>query len=228
MAIFGFQFEMEISTRPSKSIGSDEDWERAEKALKEVLDTEGLPYDLNEGDGAFYGPKIDIKLKDALGRKWQCATIQCDFALPERFDLHYTDSDGIRKRPVMLHRVVLGALERFMGVLIEHYGGKFPVWLAPVQVVVMNITDDQAPYVKNTANTLAAEGIRVETDLRNEKLSLKIRESVVKKIPYMVIAGKKEMESNTLTVRVRDGGELKDIGLQDFLSRVKDENITRR
>ncbi len=228
MAIFGFQFEMEISTRPSKSIGSDEDWERAERALKEVLDTEGLPYDLNEGDGAFYGPKIDIKLKDALGRKWQCATIQCDFALPERFDLHYTDSDGIRKRPVMLHRVVLGALERFMGVLIEHYGGRFPVWLAPVQVVVMNITDDQAPYVKSIADALAAEGIRFETDLRNEKLSLKIRESVVKKIPYMVIAGKKEMESNTLTVRVRDGGELKDIGLGDFVGRVKDENITRR
>jgi len=228
MAIFGFEFEMEISPRPSKSIGSDEDWERAEKALKEVLDAEGLPYDLNEGDGAFYGPKLDIKLKDALGRKWQCATIQCDFALPERFDLHYTDTDGLRKRPVMLHRVVLGALERFMGVLIEHYGGKFPVWLAPVQVVVMNITDDQAPYVKSIADTLAGEGIRVETDLRNEKLSLKIRESVVKKIPYMVIAGKKEMESNTLTVRVRDGGELKDIGLQDFAGRVKDENITRR
>ena len=228
MAIFGFQFEMEISTRPSKSIGSDEDWERAEKALKEVLDSEALPYDLNEGDGAFYGPKIDIKLKDALGRKWQCATIQCDFALPERFDLHYTDSDGIRKRPVMLHRVILGALERFMGVLIEHYGGKFPVWLAPTQVVVMNITDDQAPYVRTIADRLAAEDIRVETDLRNEKLSLKIRESVVKKIPYMVIAGKKEMESNTLTVRVRDGGELKDIGLEDFVDRVKDENITRR
>jgi threonyl-tRNA synthetase len=228
MAIFGFQFEMEISTRPSKSIGSDEDWERAEKALKEVLDTEGLPYDLNEGDGAFYGPKIDIKLKDALGRKWQCATIQCDFALPERFDLHYTDSDGLRKRPVMLHRVVLGALERFMGVLIEHYAGKFPLWLAPTQVVVMNITDEQAPYVNNIADRLAREGIRVETDLRNEKLGLKIRESVVKKIPYMVIAGKKEAESNTLTVRVRDGGELKDISLDDFVDRVKDENITRR
>jgi threonyl-tRNA synthetase len=228
MAIFGFQFEMEISTRPSKSIGSDEDWERAEKALKEVLDSEGLPYDLNEGDGAFYGPKIDIKLKDALGRKWQCATIQCDFALPERFDLHYTDSDGLRKRPVMLHRVVLGALERFMGVLIEHYAGKFPLWLAPTQVVVMNITDEQAPYVNNIADRLAREGIRVETDLRNEKLGLKIRESVVKKIPYMVIAGKKEAQSNTLTVRVRDGGELKDISLDDFVDRVKDENITRR
>jgi threonyl-tRNA synthetase len=228
MAIFGFKFEMEISTRPSKSIGSDEDWERAEKALKEVLDSEGLPYDLNEGDGAFYGPKIDIKLKDALGRKWQCATIQCDFALPERFDLHYTDSDGLRKRPVMLHRVVLGALERFMGVLIEHYAGKFPVWLAPVQVVVMNITDDQAHYVRSLSDALKKEDIRVETDLRNEKLGLKIRESVVKKIPYMVIAGKNEMESNTITVRVRDGGELKDISLEEFIGRVKDEISNRR
>lgn len=228
MDIFGFKFEMEISTRPPKSIGSDEDWEKAETALKEVLDSEGLPYDLNEGDGAFYGPKIDIKLKDALGRKWQCATIQCDFALPERFDLHYTDSDGLRKRPVMLHRVVLGALERFMGVLIEHYAGKFPVWLAPVQVVVMNITDDQAAYVRSIAGALEREGVRVETDLRNEKLGLKIRESVVKKIPYMVIAGKNEMENNTLTVRVRDGGELKDISLEDFIGRVKDEISTRR
>ena len=228
MAIFGFQFEMEISTRPAKSIGSDEDWERAEKALQEVLDSEGLPYEINAGDGAFYGPKIDIKLKDAIGRKWQCATIQCDFALPERFDLHYTDSDGLRKRPVMLHRVVLGALERFMGVLIEHFGGKFPLWLAPVQVMVMNITDDQGPYVKDIFDALIGEGVRAETDLRNEKLSLKIRESVVKKIPYMIIAGKKEMESKTLTVRVRDGGELKDISLEDFINRVKDENTTRR
>lgn len=228
MAIFGFQFEMEISTRPAKSIGSDEDWERAEKALQEVLDSEGLPYEINAGDGAFYGPKIDIKLKDAIGRKWQCATIQCDFALPERFDLHYTDSDGLRKRPVMLHRVVLGALERFMGVLIEHYGGKFPLWLAPVQVMVMNITDDQGQYVKNILDALVREGVRAETDLRNEKLSLKIRESVVKKIPYMIIAGKKEMENKTLTVRLRDGGELKDIRLEDFIERVKDENTTRR
>jgi threonyl-tRNA synthetase len=228
MDIFGFKFEMEISTRPSKSIGSDEDWERAETALKEVLDSEGLPYDLNEGDGAFYGPKIDIKLKDALGRKWQCATIQCDFALPERFDLHYTDSDGLRKRPVMLHRVVLGALERFMGVLIEHYAGKFPVWLAPVQVVVMDITDDQAAYVRSIVDALKREDIRVEADVRNEKLGLKIRESVVKKIPYMVIAGKNEAESNTLTVRLRDGGELKDIRLEDFIGRVRDEISTRR
>jgi len=228
MAIFGFQFEMEISTRPSKSIGSDEDWERAEKALKEVLDSEKLPYELNEGDGAFYGPKIDIKLKDAIGRKWQCATIQCDFALPERFDLTYMDSDGKRKRPVMLHRVVLGAMERFIGVLIEHYGGKFPVWLAPVQVMIMNITDDQEPYVRNIYNEMIAEGIRAELDVRNEKLGLKIRESAVKKIPYMVIVGKNEMENDSITVRVRDGGELKDIKVADFINRIKEDNILRR
>jgi len=228
MAIFGFQFEMEISTRPSKSIGSDEDWERAEKALKEVLDSEGLPYELNEGDGAFYGPKIDIKLKDAIGRKWQCATIQCDFALPERFDLTYMDSDGKRKRPVMLHRVVLGAMERFIGVLIEHYGGKFPVWLAPVQVMIMNITDDQEPYVKNIYNTMIEEGIRAELDTRNEKLGLKIRESVVKKIPYMVIVGKNEMENDSIAVRIRDGGELKDIKVADFIHRIKEDNTLRR
>jgi threonyl-tRNA synthetase len=228
MAIFGFQFETEISTRPSGSIGSDEDWERAEKALKEVLDSEGLPYELNEGDGAFYGPKIDIKLKDAIGRKWQCATIQCDFALPERFDLTYADSDGKRKKPVMLHRVVLGSMERFIGVLIEHFAGKFPVWLAPVQVMVMNITDDQEPYVRNICNTMIDEGIRAELDTRNEKLGLKIRESVVKKIPYMVIVGKNEMENDSITVRVRDGGELKDIKVADFIHRVKEDNTLRR
>jgi threonyl-tRNA synthetase len=228
MAIFGFQFEMEISTRPSKSIGSDEDWERAEKALKEVLDSEGLPYDLNEGDGAFYGPKIDIKLKDAIGRKWQCATIQCDFALPERFDLTYMDSDGKRKRPVMLHRVILGAMERFIGVLIEHFGGKFPVWLAPVQMMIMNITDDQEPYVRNIYNAMIEEGIRAELDTRNEKLGLKIRESVMKKIPYMVIVGKNEMENDSITVRVRDGGELKDIKVADFIHRIKEDDTLRR
>lgn len=228
MAIFGFKFEMEISTRPSQSIGSDEDWERAERALKEVLDSEKLPYDLNEGDGAFYGPKIDIKLKDAIGRKWQCATIQCDFALPERFELTYMDSDGKRKRPVMLHRVVLGAMERFIGVLIEHFGGKFPVWLAPVQVMIMNITDDQETYVRNIFDTMIDEGIRAELDTRNEKLGLKIRESVVKKIPYIVIVGKNEKENNSITVRRRDGGELKDIKVADFVAQVKEDNTFRR
>jgi threonyl-tRNA synthetase len=228
MTIFGFQFEMEISTRPSKSIGSDEDWEMAEAALKEVLDSEKLPYDLNEGDGAFYGPKIDIKLKDAIGRKWQCATIQCDFALPDRFDLHYMDSDGKRKRPVMLHRVILGAIERFLGVLIEHYGGKFPLWLAPTQVIIMNITDEQEPYVRAIYDRMLSEGIRTALDIRNEKLGLKIRESVLKKIPYMVIVGKNEMENNSLTVRVRDGIEIKDITVDDFINKVKEENTLRR
>ena len=146
MAIFGFEYELEISTRPEHYIGRLEDWDRAEAILKKVLDSRSIPYDINEGDGAFYGPKIDIKLKDALGRRWQCATIQVDFAMPERFDLHYTDSDGVRKRPVMLHRVVLGAIERFMGVLIEHYAGKFPVWLSPVQVLILTITDAQDAY----------------------------------------------------------------------------------
>ena len=200
----------------------------AEAALKEVLDSEKLPYDLNEGDGAFYGPKIDIKLKDAIGRKWQCATIQCDFALPDRFDLHYMDSDGKRKRPVMLHRVILGAIERFLGVLIEHYGGKFPLWLAPTQVIIMNITDEQEPYVRAIYDRMLSEGIRTALDIRNEKLGLKIRESVLKKIPYMVIVGKNEMENNSLTVRVRDGIEIKDITIDDFINKVKEENTLRR
>ncbi|MBP6940273.1 MAG: threonine--tRNA ligase [Syntrophorhabdaceae bacterium] len=228
MGIFGFDYEMEISTRPEKSIGTDEDWDKAEKALKEVLDDQKLPYEINEGDGAFYGPKIDVKLKDAIGRKWQCATIQCDFALPERFDLHYVDSDGKRKRPVMLHRVVLGAIERFIGVLIEHYGGRFPVWLSPTQAVIMNITDDQEPYVREIYDAMAQEGIRVEADSRNEKLSLKIREGAVKKVPYMVIVGKKEMEKRSITVRTREGAELKDITVQDLISRINEDNTLRR
>lgn len=228
MAIFNFEYEMEISTRPEKFIGTLEDWNKAEQVLKDVLDSQGLTYDINEGDGAFYGPKIDVKLKDAIGRKWQCATIQCDFALPERFDLTYVDSDGKRKRPVMLHRVILGAMERFIGILIEHFGGRFPVWLAPTQVIIMNITDEQEPYIKALQAAMISEGLRVETDTRNEKLSLKIREGVVKKVPYLVIAGKKEMASETISVRVRDGGEMKDVKAHDFIARVKEENILRR
>ena len=228
MGIFNFDYEMEISTRPDKYIGTLEDWDKAEQVLKDVLTSQDIPYDINEGDGAFYGPKIDVKLKDAIGRKWQCATIQCDFALPERFDLNFVDSDGKRKRPVMLHRVILGAMERFIGILIEHYGGRFPVWLSPTQVVIMNITDEQEPYVKALQASMIDEEIRVETDTRNEKLSLKIREGVLKKVPYLVITGKKEMASETISVRVRDGGELKDVTIQDFIARVKEENLLRR
>ncbi len=228
MKIFGFDYEMEISTKPEKYIGSDEDWEKAENALREVLDDQKIPYEINEGDGAFYGPKIDVKLKDAIGRKWQCATIQCDFALPERFDLTYVDSDGKRKRPVMLHRVILGAIERFIGVLIEHYGGRFPVWLSPIQAIIMNITEDQEAYARDLYDRMIQEGVRVELDLRNEKLGLKVREATVRKIPYMLITGKKEMEGKVITVRVRDGGELRDITLQDFIDKVKEDNTLRR
>jgi threonyl-tRNA synthetase len=229
MSLFGFEYELEISTRPEeKYIGTIEMWDKAEKALKEVLDAEKLPYDINEGDGAFYGPKIDVKLKDALGRKWQCATIQCDFALPERFELFYVDKDGQRKRPVMLHRVILGAMERFIGVLIEHYAGKFPLWLSPQQVVVMTITDDQIDYAKQVHGALIAEEIRSQLDTRNEKLNMKIREAIIKKIPYLVIVGKKEVEENRLSVRSRDGGEQKNVTLADFVYRLKEETSNRR
>ena len=228
MKIFGFDFELEISTRPEHYIGRLEDWDRAEGILKEVLDHRSMAYDINEGDGAFYGPKIDIKLKDALGRKWQCATIQVDFAMPERFDLHYVDSDGKRKRPVMLHRVVLGAIERFMGVLIEHYAGKFPVWLSPVQVLILTITDEQDAYAADIRNTLVDADVRVEIDGRNEKLGLKVREGTMRKIPYLVVLGRKEMESRTISVRGRDGSEMKGVTPAEFADRVKEENTYRR
>ena len=228
MRIFGFAFELEISTRPEHYIGRLEDWDRAESILKQVLDRRSMAYDINEGDGAFYGPKIDIKLKDALGRKWQCATIQVDFAMPERFDLHYVDSDGVRKRPVMLHRVILGAIERFMGVLIEHYAGKFPVWLSPVQVLVLTITDEQDAYAGEVRDILIDADVRVEIDRRNEKLGLKIREGTLRKIPYLVVLGRKEVESRTISVRGRDGAEMKGVTPADFASKVKEENTYRR
>ena len=229
MAIFGFEYELEISTRPEeKFIGKLEDWDRAEAILKSVLDDRSMAYDINEGDGAFYGPKIDVKLKDAIGRKWQCATIQLDFALPERFDLHYVDSDGQRKRPVMLHRVILGAMERFIGILIEHYAGRFPLWLSPVQGLILTITDEQAEFAENLRRTLAAEEIRVEIDGRNEKLGLKIREGTLSKVPYMVVVGKKEAETGTLSIRGRDGNEMKGVTPAEFVIKLKEENTNRR
>jgi threonyl-tRNA synthetase len=220
MAIFGFEYTMEISTRPAKSMGSDEMWETATKALIDSLDAKGLPYDINEGDGAFYGPKIDVKIKDAIGRQWQCATIQCDFNLPERFDTHYIGSDGEKHRPVMLHRVILGSIERFIGVLIEHYAGAFPVWLAPVQAVIMNITDAQADYVKQVAQKLNEREVRFETDLRNEKIGFKIREARLQKVPYMLVVGDKEKEEGTVAVRDRSG-EQTTMQVDEFVSLVK-------
>jgi threonyl-tRNA synthetase len=216
MKIFGFEYEMELSTRPEKAIGSDADWERATNALLSALQDTGRPFEINKGDGAFYGPKIDIKLRDALDRKWQCATIQCDFTLPERFDLLYVDADGERKRPVMVHRVILGAIERFIGVLIEHYAGNFPVWLAPVQAVVMTVTDAQIPYASQVFDELRNLGIRIKKDFRNEKLGFKIREAQMQKVPYMLLIGDKEVESATLTPRFRDGRNLPAIKPSEF------------
>jgi threonyl-tRNA synthetase len=223
MTIFGFPYELEVSTRPEKSIGGDSDWELATKALLDVLKQEGLAYEVNEGEGAFYGPKIDVKLKDALGRRWQCATIQCDFTMPERFDLSYIGSDGEKHRPVMLHRVILGALERFIGILIEHYGGAFPLWLAPVQATILTVTDRNIPYGEKVYQRLCAEGIRVEQDFRNEKLGFKIREAQVQKIPYMLVIGDKEQETGTIAPRKRDGTDLKGMELERFLASIREE-----
>lgn len=218
MEKFGFEFDMELSTRPEKSIGSDEDWERATNALLGALRDSGRPFEINEGDGAFYGPKIDIKLRDCLDRKWQCATIQCDFTLPERFDLTYIDSDGEKKRPVMVHRVILGSIERFIGVLIEHFAGSFPTWLAPVQAALLTVTDAQIPYAEGLYDKLRSAGVRVQKDFRNEKLGFKIREAQLQKVPYMLIIGDKEVESATLTPRFRDGKNLEPMSVNDFIS----------
>ncbi len=223
MAMFGFQYMMELSTRPEKSIGSDEDWERATNALENALKHMGAIYEINEGDGAFYGPKIDIKLKDALARYWQCATIQCDFTLPERFDLTFVDSDGQRKRPVMIHRVILGAIERFLGVLIEHYAGAFPLWLSPVQVLVMTIIDRAHAYAEEITLQLQRAGFRAEMDLRNEKIGFKIREARNQRTPYMVIVGDKEMETQSVSVRKRGGEETSATTVEQFISKLTEE-----
>jgi threonyl-tRNA synthetase len=227
-AIFGFNYSMELSTRPEKSIGTDADWEQATSALKSALDDSGQPYEINAGDGAFYGPKIDVKLKDALDREWQCATIQCDFTLPERFDLNYIGNDGEKHRPVMLHRVILGSIERFVGVLIEHYTGSFPLWLSPVQVVVLNVTDNQAEYAEQVFGQLRAAGIRVELDLRNEKLGFKIREAQIAKTPYMLVIGDREMEEQTVAPRFRNGENLAPMSVADFISFVAAETAQHR
>ncbi|MGA2733195.1 MAG: threonine--tRNA ligase [Syntrophobacteraceae bacterium] len=208
MGIFGFDFEMEISTRPEKSIGTDEDWERATGALVKALEDKGFQYHLCEGEGAFYGPKIDVKLKDALERRWQCATIQCDFTLPERFDLTYIGADGGRHRPVMVHRVILGAIERFLGVLIEHFAGAFPIWLAPVQAMIVTVTDLQLDFAQAVCGELRSRGVRAEVDMRSEKLGYKIREAQMQKVPYMLVIGDKEVEKGAIAPRKRDGTQL--------------------
>ncbi|MBF0525206.1 MAG: threonine--tRNA ligase [Deltaproteobacteria bacterium] len=223
MAMFGFEYETELSTRPAKSIGSDADWELATNALLQALNDKGMPYEINEGDGAFYGPKIDIKLKDALDRRWQCATIQCDFTLPERFDLSYIGPDSQKHRPVMLHRVILGSLERFIGVLIEHFAGAFPAWLAPVQAKVVNVIDAVLPYAREVTDRLRAENFRVELDDRNEKLGLKIRESQMEKIPYTLVIGQREMDEHGVSPRRRGGEDLKFMSVDQFIALLQQE-----
>ncbi|OFI06137.1 threonine--tRNA ligase 2 [Clostridium acetireducens DSM 10703] len=221
--LFGFDYSVELSTRPEDSMGSDEEWEAATNGLIDALKEVGIEYRLNEGDGAFYGPKIDFHLKDCIGRTWQCGTIQLDFQMPERFDLAYIGADGEKHRPVMVHRTIYGSIERFIGILIEQYAGAFPVWLAPVQVKIMNITDNQSEYAQKIAKELRDNGIRVEMDLRNEKIGYKIREAQLQKVPYMIVLGDKEMKEGKVAVRARKDGDLGQMNISEFIAKIKDE-----
>ncbi len=205
MQLFGFDYKVAISTRPEKSIGTDEAWELATNALKKAVERVGIDYYINEGDGAFYGPKIDVKLLDSIGREWQCSTIQCDFTLPERFELEYVGQDGERHRPVMVHRAIMGSLERFIGILIEHYAGALPTWLAPEQARILTVTDAQNDFVLQAEKELAAKGIRVSADIRNEKLGFKVREAQLAKVQYILVVGDKEVEAQSVNVRLRSG-----------------------
>ena len=215
--VFGFKFFVEVSTRPEDSMGTDEQWEMATNALIGALEKKGWPYTINEGDGAFYGPKIDVHLEDCIGRTWQCGTVQLDFQMPERFDLTYDGADGEKHRPVMIHRVVLGSIERFIGVLTEHFGGAFPLWLSPVQVKVMTITDRVDEFAKAAADKLREAGLRVELDTRNEKIGYKIRQARNERTPYMLVIGDREAEAGQVAVRKRGEGELGDMTLEAFI-----------
>ena len=225
--VFGFEYDLELSTRPEDSMGSDEDWEAATNALRQALDSLDRPYKINEGDGAFYGPKIDFHLVDCIGRTWQCGTIQLDFQLPLRFDLHYTGADGEKHRPIMIHRVAFGSIERFIGILIEHFAGAFPTWLAPVQVEVIPISDKHLDYANKVLDTLKAAGIRADIDTRAEKMGYKIREAQLQKIPYMLVVGGKEEENEAVSVRSRFKGDEGQMKLDDFLDAIKEEIANR-
>ncbi|MEE4191843.1 MAG: threonine--tRNA ligase, partial [Halieaceae bacterium] len=217
-----------LSTRPEKRVGSEADWDRAEKALADALDAKGLPWEELPGEGAFYGPKIEFSLKDSIGRVWQLGTLQVDFSMPGRLDAHYVAEDGSRQVPVMLHRAILGSFERFIGILIEHFEGNFPVWLAPEQAVVLNITDHQADYARQVADTLTSKGFRVEPDLRNEKVGFKIREHTIQRIPYLLVVGDREMEEGSVAVRTRSGEDLGTLSLDAFAERLGEEVRTRQ
>ena len=221
--LFGFKYHVELSTRPDNSMGSDEDWNNATEALRHALDEMGTEYTVNEGDGAFYGPKIDFHLEDSIGRTWQCGTVQLDFQLPQRFEMEYVGEDGQKHRPIMVHRVVFGSIERFIGILIEHYAGKFPVWLSPVQVKILPITEKQQAYAEDLYAKLKAEGIRAELDSRNEKIGYKIREAQMEKVPYMLVVGEKEAASGLVSVRRRDKGDTGAVPTEEFIAEVKKE-----
>lgn len=226
-SLFGFKYHVELSTRPDNAMGSDEIWETATSALRQALEARGMAYVVNEGDGAFYGPKIDFHLEDSLGRTWQCGTIQLDFLMPEKFDLHYIGEDGQKHRPVMIHRVVFGSIERFIGILIEHYGGAFPVWLAPVQVRVLPITDRHNEYAYKVKEELVRAGIRADVNDRNDKIGYKIRAAQLEQIPYMLVVGDKEAAEGTVSVRERRAGDTGSVPLRTFIDRVTGE-IQRR
>lgn len=230
LSLFGMGFEVELSTRPEKFVGKIENWEKAEQGLVEALEKKGLKYEINAGDGAFYGPKIDFKLKDAIGRTWQGATIQLDFNLPERFDLKYQDKDGVLKTPVMLHRVIFGSLERFMGILIEHYAGAFPTWLAPTQVMVVPISNEKhVDFAQKVYEKMNAEGIRVKLDDRSESMNYKIREALQdKKVPYVAVIGDKEIEANSVAIRKRGVGQAGVFEVDEFIKTILDEIKSRK
>ncbi len=225
--LFGFKYHVELSTRPENSMGSDEDWEVATDSLRSALDDLGLPYVVNEGDGAFYGPKIDFHLEDSIGRTWQCGTIQLDFQLPQRFEMEYVGEDGAKHRPIMVHRVVFGSIERFIGILIEHFAGKFPVWLSPTQVKILPITDRQIDYARELCDRLKALGIRVSVDERSEKIGYKIREAQMSKVPYMLVVGEKEAEAGQVAVRRRDKGDLGAMDAEEFIALVCKDNADK-
>jgi threonyl-tRNA synthetase len=225
---FGFKDVLvKLSTRPEKRIGTDEEWDRAETSLANALNSNGLAFDYQPGEGAFYGPKIEFTLKDSLGRLWQCGTIQLDPNLPERLGAEYVAEDNSRKRPVMLHRAIVGSMERFLGILIEHYAGAMPTWLAPVQAMVLNISEGQADYIRQVVEILKKNGIRCDLDLRNEKITYKIREHSLQKMPYLLVVGEREMQNGHVAVRTRKGEDLGSMSLDAFIERIKLEIATK-
>ena len=227
-ADFGFtDIIVMLSTRPEKRVGDDAVWDKAEAALEDALTETGLDFKIQPGEGAFYGPKIEYTLKDSIGRFWQCGTIQLDFNLPERLDAEYVAEDNNRKRPVMLHRAIFGSMERFIGILIEHYAGLMPLWLAPIQVVVLNIADSQSAYVEEVIEILKKKGIRCESDLRNEKITYKIREHSIQRIPFLIVIGDRETESRQVAVRTQKGEDLGSMSIDDFISHVTKDIISK-